>query len=82
MVPSTSKQRSLTRWISIAIYETSKMDAMLPVSIIPAGDGIKVHIMDIIVIGVTSMDNQGVRSALQIGVDPMVSGFYKHIINS
>jgi hypothetical protein len=67
--------------MSIAIYETSKMDAMLSVSSITAGEGIKPCIMNSIVIGVTLMDNRDVRSVQRMGGDPMVSGFYRHIIN-
>jgi hypothetical protein len=51
------------------------MDAMLPVSIILAGDGIKARIMNIIVIGVTSMDNRGVRCVPITGCELMISFF-------
>jgi hypothetical protein len=46
------------------------------VSIILAEDGIKAYKMNIIVIGVTSMDNRNVRSVPLIGVIPMASVSY------
>jgi hypothetical protein len=46
---------------------------MLPVSIILAGDGIKACIVDIIVIGVTSMDNRDARCVPLTGGELKVS---------